>query len=145
MFVGEIMNLGSNFITLGRFMFSNNRKLIFCRHFFWAAQSTLVCLYTLGCKNLLFSLVPFTVAGWKNSPFISDLSTWRQNEFLAVVSGRDSETKAGQFHLRQFFVSTNLWLLMPPWDPQHRKDTGLWERIQRRTTKTVTGMEHLSC
>jgi len=31
------------------------------------------------------------------------------------------------------------------WSPQHRKDMDLLEQIQRRATKMIRGMEHLSC
>jgi len=31
------------------------------------------------------------------------------------------------------------------WSPQHRKHMDLLERVQRRATKMIQGMEHLSC
>jgi len=31
------------------------------------------------------------------------------------------------------------------WSPQHRRDMDLLERVQRRGTKMIRGLEHLSC
>ena len=30
------------------------------------------------------------------------------------------------------------------WNPQHRRDMDLWEHIQRKATRAIQGMEHLS-
>jgi len=31
------------------------------------------------------------------------------------------------------------------WSPQYRRDVDLFEHFQRRVTKMIKGMEHLSC
>ena len=31
------------------------------------------------------------------------------------------------------------------WDPQYKRDMDTMERVQRRTTKMIKGLEHLSC
>ena len=32
-----------------------------------------------------------------------------------------------------------------PWGPLHEKDTDLLEQVQRRATRMIKGLEHLSC
>jgi len=42
-------------------------------------------------------------------------------------------------------VRPHLKYCIHPWSPQHSKDMDLLERVQRRVTKKIRGMEHLSC
>jgi len=41
-------------------------------------------------------------------------------------------------------VRLNLESSVQLWSPQHRKDMDLLEQVQRRATKMIRGMEHLS-
>ena len=36
-------------------------------------------------------------------------------------------------------------VLVQMWSPQHRRDMDLLKHVQRRVTKMIQGMEHLSC
>ena len=56
-----------------------------------------------------------------------------------------SRVREGIVHLYSAFMWTHLEYCIWVWDPQHRKDVELLERVQRRAMKMIKRLEHLSC
>ena len=48
-------------------------------------------------------------------------------------------------HLYSALTGPHLEYCIQMWSPQYRRDVNLLDRIQRRATKMIQGMEHLSC
>jgi len=69
----------------------------------------------------------------------------KANHILGCIpSSMASRESKGILPLFSPLMRPHLESCIQLWSPQHRKDRDLWERVRRRATKMVRGMEHLS-
>jgi len=74
------------------------------------------------------------------------LTAQKANRILGCTK-RSMASRASEMILPLYstLVRPHLESCVQLWSPQHREDMDLLERIQRRGTKIVRGLEHLSC
>ena len=73
------------------------------------------------------------------------LAAQKVNHILGCIkSSTASRLREGILHLYSALVRAHLEPCIQLWSPQHRKGMELLERVQRRATKMIRWMEHLS-
>ncbi|KAK4813831.1 hypothetical protein QYF61_001835 [Mycteria americana] len=77
---------------------------------------------------------------------LKDLIAWQGYRILGCIKRSIvSRSREVILPLCPALMSPHLEYCVQLWSPEHRKDMDLLEQVQRRVTKMIRGMEHLSC